>query len=199
MIHKEFRIPLILQALFFLIPLNIYIIGDWMGSGIQTLFFRYNQTNIGNSLIFLNREIYFLTSGLVTGKSAFASVFWLIGVVLICIATILVIYAYFREKPEFIRYCAWFNIGGALLFTLSILIQYGLTLNGPSGIAIPFGIPVILGVAYFQYRSAADELAEDEDEGEDEEYEEDDDGDSEEHPPAAESPDPKEPETEISR
>lgn len=196
---SKLKIPLIIQALLFLIPLNIYIIGDWMGSGIQTLFFRYMETNIGNSLIFLNREIYFLTSGLVTGKSAFASAFWLIGVALICIATILVIYAYFHAKPEFIRYCAWFNIGGAILFSLSLIIQYGVTLNGPAGFAIPIGIPVILGVAYFQYRYATDEMAEDDDEEEGEEYEKDDDGYSDEHPAPGDSFDPKEPEPEISR
>jgi len=195
------KIPLALQVLIFLIPLNIYIIGDWMGSGIQTLFFRYNQTNIGNSLIFLNREIYFITSGIVTGKSAFASAFWLIGVALVCIATILVIYAYFRNKPEFIRYCVCFNIGGAIIFSLSIIIQYGITLNGPAGFAIPFGIPVILGVAYFQYRYVADAQSEN---GEDNKAcknigEDNCDDEHKENPAPADSLDPKAPEPEISR
>jgi hypothetical protein len=153
------KIPLILQALLFLIPLNIYVIGDWMGSGIHTLFFRYMQTLMGNSLIFINREYFFTTSGILTGKSAFASILWIIGVALICIATVLVVYAYFLNDPAYLRYCSVVNLGGAILFTLSILIQYGLTLNGPAGIAIPFGIPVILGVAWYQYKIAAEEMA----------------------------------------
>jgi hypothetical protein len=161
---SKFKIPSILQLLLFLIPLNIYVIGDWMGSGIQALFFRYNQTNIGNSLIFLNREIYFITNGIVSGKSAFASGIWCVGVALICIATILVIYAYVRDDSKYVRYCAFINIGGALLFTLSLFIQYGITLNGPSGFTIPVGIPVILCVAYFQYRSVTDEISLDGDE-----------------------------------
>lgn len=156
---KKFQVPLILQSLIFLIPLNIYIIGDWMGSGIQTLFFRYNQTNMGNSLIFLNREILFIASGIITGKSSLASFFWLIGVSLICIATILVVYAYFQKDMAYLRYCSFVNVSGAILFTLSILIQYGLTLNGPAGIAIPLGIPIILGVAFYQYKIAAEEMA----------------------------------------
>jgi hypothetical protein len=164
---SKYKNSSLLQLLIFLIPLNIYVIGDWMGSGIQTLFFRYVQTYIGNSLIFLNREIYFVTSGIMTGKSALASVLWVIGVALICIATVMIIYAYIREKPAFIRYCAFLNTGGAILFTLAILIQYGITLNGPAGIAIPFGIPVILGVAYYQYRLAMNEMADGEDDDED--------------------------------
>lgn len=182
------KIPPILQTIIFLIPLNIYIIGDWMGSGIQTMFFRYMETNIGNSLIFLNREIYFITSSIVTGKNALVSALWLIGVALICIATVLVAYAYFRKNPAFIRSCALFNLGGAILFALSILIQYGLTLNGPAGIAIPLGIPIILGVAFYQYKIAAEEMAAAEEE-EDCGDEEDDENNPTEDDPAHDAPD----------
>jgi hypothetical protein len=148
---QKFRIPLILQALVFLIPLNIYVIGDWIGSGIQTMFFRYHQTNVGNGVIFLNREMGYVLAGIVTGKSAYALAIWGFGVVLICIATLVMIYAYFLEEPAFIRYSAFLNAGGALLFTVAVVIQYGIFLHGPAGIAIPFGIPVILGIAYLQY------------------------------------------------
>lgn len=150
------KIPLILQAAIFLIPLNIYIIGDWMGSGIHTLFFRYLQTNIGNSLIFLDREIGFIIKGQLTGKSVLVSEIWFIGVVLICIATVILIYSLINEKPTLIRYGAFLNISGAIVFVLSIVLQYGIALNGPAGIAIPIGIPIILGIAYLQYQSKPD-------------------------------------------
>jgi hypothetical protein len=64
---SKFTIPSIPQILLFLIPLNIYIIGDWMGSGVQTLFFRYLQTNSGNSFIPLNREMALVFKGLISG------------------------------------------------------------------------------------------------------------------------------------
>ncbi|PKG31367.1 hypothetical protein [Methanoregula sp.] len=150
---KRFNIPVILQALIFLIPLNIYVIGDWMGSGIQTIFFRYMQTNIGDSLIFLNRELHFILKGIVTGKTAIATSIWLIGVAIILIATLLVILAYRQQNPRLLRHGAYLNAAGALLFSISIVIQYGILLHGPAGIAIPLGIPVILSVAYFQYKS----------------------------------------------
>jgi hypothetical protein len=160
---SRLKIPLILQILPLLIPLNIYVIGDWMGSGIQTLFFRYQQTNIGNSLILLNREIGFVLNGTLTGKSANASVIWSLGVILICIATLVMIYSYLQKEPPFIRYSAFLNAGGALLFTIAIIIQYGITLNGPAGIAIPVGIPILLVISYVQYRSSFIPCEEDED------------------------------------
>lgn len=164
---SRFTVPFVLQTLIFLIPLNIYIIGDWMGSGIQTLFFRYNQTNIGNSLIFLNREIAFVVNGILTGKSAVASFFWVVGVFFICIAMLTVIYAYLKEEQPFVRFTSYINTCGALLFTISTVIQYGITFHGPAGMAIPFGIPVIFGVAYFQYRSSMKELIIDRDDSKD--------------------------------
>lgn len=143
---------LILQLLIFLIPLNIYVIGDWIGSGIQTLFFRYQETSLGNGFIFLHREIGFIFNGIISGKSAIASMIWMIGVVIICIAMLLLIAAYAHDELSFVRYAFLLNIGGALLFTIAILIQYGITLQGSAGIAIPIGIPIILAVAYMQYR-----------------------------------------------
>ncbi|PKL64211.1 MAG: hypothetical protein CVV32_09710 [Methanomicrobiales archaeon HGW-Methanomicrobiales-3] len=160
------KIYLILQSLIFLIPINLYIIGDWLGSGIQTLFFRYHETTLGNSLIFLNREMAFVLNGTLSGKSAYASIIWCFGVILICIATLVILFAYFKEENRFINYGVFLNLGGALLFTIAIIIQYGITFHGPAGIAIPLGIPVILGVAYFQYRSAMNEIADDQEDEE---------------------------------
>ena len=162
------KIYLILQSLIFLIPINLYIIGDWLGSGIQTLFFRYHETTLGNSVIFLHREMGFVLNGTLYGKSAYASAIWCFGVTLICIATLVILFAYFKEENRLIKYAVLLNLGGALLFTIAIIIQYGITFHGPAGIAIPLGIPVILGVAYFQYRSAINEITdtqEDEDLG----------------------------------
>jgi hypothetical protein len=75
----------------------------------------------------------------------------------------MILYASIRNDAKFIRYCAYLNAGGAILFAIAIIIQYGIMLKGPSGFAIPIGIPVILGVAYFQYQYAMKELADDRD------------------------------------
>ena len=46
---NKFKISLLLQCLVFLIPVNIYVIGDWLGTGVQWVLFRYQQTYLGNS------------------------------------------------------------------------------------------------------------------------------------------------------
>jgi hypothetical protein len=152
----KFKIPLILQAVLFLIPLNIYVIGDWIGTGIQTMFFRYQETEAGNGFILLNREIGFVLNGIITGRSAISLVISFVGIALLVIATVLMIYAYTKKNPAFVRYASFLNIGGGILFAISVFIMYGLFLNGPAGIAIPFGIPVLFIIGYWQYRLAAD-------------------------------------------
>jgi hypothetical protein len=151
------KIILILQSIIFLIPINIYIIGDWLGSGIQTMFFRYQQTYMGNGFIFISREMSLVLNSTIYGKSAYASVIWCIGVAIICIATLLLVIAYLKKNPSLVRYTIFLNLGGALLFAIATVIQYGITLNGPAGIAIPIGIPAILGVACLQYRWKPDD------------------------------------------
>ncbi len=48
---NRFKLSLIFQCLIFLIPLNIYMWGDWILVSVQWAFFRYMQTPYGNSLI----------------------------------------------------------------------------------------------------------------------------------------------------
>jgi hypothetical protein len=150
--NAKSKIPLILQIFIFLIPMNVYVIGDGIGTGIQWLFFRYHVTNSGNSIVFLHREIGFVVSGLLTGKSAIASVLWAAGAILVIAATILVIYSLVKTDPAVLKKTAFINIAAAILFLLSVFVQYGILFHGPAGIAIPFGIPVLLIIAWWQYR-----------------------------------------------
>jgi len=140
--------------------MNVYVIGDWMGAGIQWFFFRYQETNIGNSFIFLHREIRFIVSGLLYGRSAIASLLWVVGVVVIVTATVLIIYGTVKADPGTLKKAAFVNIAGAILFLLSVIVQYGILFHSPAGIAIPFGIPVILGVAFWQYRISTEPACE---------------------------------------
>ena len=158
---SEKKIPLILQILIFLIPVNIYVIGDWLGTGIQFLFFRYQQTNLGNGFILLNREIYFVFSGILKGRSAFSTIFFTAGVACIIIATVLILYGYMQEEPGY-RKSAIINCAAALAFVIAVFLQYGIFLHGPSGIDIPFGIPIILIIAIWQYRLSSAFTAESE-------------------------------------
>ena len=100
---NKFKISLLLQCLVFLIPVNIYVIGDWLGTGVQWVLFRYQQTYLGNSLILITREITFVLSGTISGRSAISIALWAIGVLLFIIATVLVILANVREDSPLIK------------------------------------------------------------------------------------------------
>jgi hypothetical protein len=149
---SRFRIPLILQVVVFVIPMTIYVIGDWLGAGSQWVFFRYIKYQEHGSIIFLPGEIGLILSGILTGKSAFASVLWAAGVILVVAATVVIVYGTIKPDPGMIKKGAFVNLGGAVLFLLSVFRQYGISLHGPAGLAIPFGIIVLFVIAYSQYR-----------------------------------------------
>ena len=153
---SRFKIPLILQAVVFLIPMNIYVIGDWMGAGIQWVFLRYINAMDKSSIIPLNREIGFILSKILIGKSVIITIIWTIGVILLIAATILIIYGTTKTSPSLIKKAAFINIGAGVVFLVSIFIQYGFLLHGPAGMAIPFGIPVLFVIGYLQYRESSE-------------------------------------------
>ena len=76
---NKFKISLLLQCLVFLISINIYVIGDWLGMGVQWALFRDQQTYLGNSLILVTREITYVLNGTISGRSAISLILWAIG------------------------------------------------------------------------------------------------------------------------
>jgi hypothetical protein len=151
MISKS-RIPLVLQCLLLVIPLNIYVIGDWLAQGIQWALFRYQQSYLGNSLIPVNRDLYYVTSGILTGTSAASIILWMAGVTLLIIALVLMVRAIVSENPVSLKQGALCTIAAGITFGISQLLQYGILLHGERGFAIPIGVPVILVTGWWVYR-----------------------------------------------
>ena len=141
---NRFKISLLLQCLVFLIPVNIYVIGDWLGTGVQWVLFRYQQTYLGNSLILITREITFVLSGTISGRSAISITLWAIGVFLFIVATFLVILANVNKDSPLIKKASFFTLAGGIIIAVSTLVQYGFLLNSQSGFTLPIGIPIIL-------------------------------------------------------
>ena len=75
----KYKISLLLQCLVFLIPINIYVIGDWLGTGVQWALFRYQQTYLGDSLILVTRGITLVLNGTIGGMGGISLVLWAIG------------------------------------------------------------------------------------------------------------------------
>ncbi len=142
------RIPLILILLLFFIPLNIYVIGEWIGTGIQWALFRYQDTVFGTSLITLTRDFEFIASGILTGKTAISIGFWITGTILLILAFITLVVIIGEEKDEKIHIPGFMIMASGILLLLSCMAQYGLFLSGPAGFSIPIGIPLVLAIGW---------------------------------------------------
>ena len=140
----RFKIPLILQCLIFLIPLNLYMWGDWLLVNIQWALFRYQQSQYGNSLILGHQDIFYIYLGQNTGLYNIAATsFWTIGSVILLIGLCITIFAYIEEEYPLIRTASYFTIVGGILFALSAMCRFH------GGFAIPVGVPIILIIGWW--------------------------------------------------
>jgi hypothetical protein len=157
MIMDKFRTSLLFQCLIFLIPLNIYMWGDYILVNLQWALFRYQVTDYGNSLILGNKDILYMFLGMNTGLFNIAAAsLWAIGTVILLIGFIITIYGYFEEKSSLLKKASYFTMSGGIILGLSALCRF----NG--GFAIPIGIPVILLIGWWIYQENS-EGEEDED------------------------------------
>jgi hypothetical protein len=130
-------------ALLVVLPQSLYVIGDYIAWGIRFPLFRYQDSTFGSSIIPLTNELGYVLNGTVGGRTAIATCIWLAGVILLLAAAALVISWHGLGNPDHARYIGplLFLAGG--LFLTWGLVQYGLLLSGPSGYAIPVGVPII--------------------------------------------------------
>ncbi|WP_067073356.1 hypothetical protein [Methanoculleus horonobensis] len=160
-------LPALLAAAL-LLPANIYAIGNGIGAGLRFPLFLYQDTAYGTSLIPVWREISYITSGTIGGRSAVSILLWVLGTTLL-IAAIVYFAARRKDCYEAARKpLALLVAGGAVAYLLSCVAQYGPTLYGPAGFAVPVGVPLILAVAGYVMTAEEDDVLEDE--GEEEEY-----------------------------
>jgi hypothetical protein len=147
-----FTVPLILQCILFLIPINIFVIGDWFATGVQWGLFRYLQSSFGSSLIFFTSDINYIIRGSITGRSALATGFNVAASALLILALCVLVYVYLKKSIAPVNLAAVITISCGFLFLLSDIIQYGILFNGPAGFTIPIGVPIILVCGWWMYR-----------------------------------------------
>ena len=100
-------IPTILCGIVFFIPLNVLVIGDWLGSGTQWAWFRYQQTYLGSNFIFINRDLNYILDGLLGWKTGISVSIWISGLIFLILALLV---SYYVQNPEGIRHAgiyAW--------------------------------------------------------------------------------------------
>ena len=158
---NRFKLSLISQCLIFLIPLNIYMWGDWILVNVQWAFFRYQQSPYGNSLILGYKDMLYILNGQSTGLyNVAAAVFWTTGVIILIAGLIITIVAHNREESDKLKTASYFTMAGGIFLGLSALCRF----NG--GFAIPVGVPIILIIGWWMCREA-DKPDETENEAED--------------------------------
>jgi hypothetical protein len=158
---NRFKLSLIFQCLIFLIPLNIYMWGDWILVSVQWALFRYMQTPYGDSLILGYKDILYIVQGQSTGLYNIGSaVFWTAGVLILLAGLIITIVAFTREASDKLKTASYFTLAGGIFLGFSALCRF----NG--GFAIPIGVPIILIIGWWMYK-AADETDDTENEPED--------------------------------
>lgn len=148
---RDPKVSLFLVLLLFFIPQNLYVIGDWVGIGIQWALFRYQETTYGISFITLTRDNEFLTYGVLTGKTAVSIALWGAGTILLIIALLALAGLIAEEMNEKKHLPGLLVIASGILYIGSCMTQYGPFFSGPAGISIPIGIPLVLVVGWLIY------------------------------------------------
>ena len=133
--------PALLHAITLLVPVNIYIIGDWLGTGVQWPLFRYQETYLGGNFLTILADAGYVLQGTLRGRTALSTGMWIFGAIILVSGFLI---ALFGEEEGSRRTRGYLLVSGSLLFLLSIAIQYGPILNGPAGMALPVGIPALL-------------------------------------------------------
>jgi len=149
---RTWIIALCLCAFCFVVPLQCYVIGDNYGIGIQGAMFRYQVTNVGNSVITLTKDLSYVASGTYSGKTAISVTLWTLGTVVLVLTTILSLGCWNRLPRHYLRFMTMCIMGAGILYLASCVAQYGLLFSGPAGISLPFGLVIlVLFVIFLHY------------------------------------------------
>ena len=142
------------------------IIGDAIGAGLQFPFLKC-PADLSRQVITVLRDLDYVTSGIITGRSALSIVLWVLGTLLL-VAAIVYFAARRQEGYKSFRTPLSLLVGGAGgAYLASCFAQYGLTLHGPAGLAIPVGVPLIFAIAVYILKAEEDGEPEYEEEDED--------------------------------
>jgi hypothetical protein len=135
---------LLIHILLVFVPVNIYVIGNWLGTGIQWVFFRYQQTYIGPSFIPVTWDLLYVLNGVISGKTALSLTLWSIGAIIILISISLMFVNYLADFRSSLVPALLLGVGICALL-LGMIVQYGISFHTSSGFCIPVGIPLFMG------------------------------------------------------
>jgi len=148
------KIVILTSIILNFITISIDIIGDWIGTGVQFPWFSYIVSYQGTSLISAYSNLGYVTSGILSPKTAISILLWEAGTVLLAAATCLLLYEHAKRSTRH-RVPGLLTILAGIAMLASLIQQYGPLLHGPAGIAIPVGLPLVFAVGWWMYRYEA--------------------------------------------
>jgi hypothetical protein len=148
---QKWHYHLFLSTILFFIPYSIFIIGDWIGAGVQFSLLKIQFSDQGNSIINVLQELDYLKSGIITGRSILTILLWAFGVFLIVISIAVLFVQNYRQTAIKTVYSSILLFFAGIFFLASIITQYGPYLHGPAGTAIPIGLPVLFVISGWMY------------------------------------------------
>jgi hypothetical protein len=148
---KKITLPFLLQCSLFFIPANIVMLGNWSGARIQWPLVLFQQTDQGCSIISVSNMIFYLSSGIITGQSALSLIIWIVGSTILLTCFALAVFSFCRPAQKLQRIIAIGIFLSAILYLMSNVAQYGITLWNNSGFCVPVGIPLFFIVGVFLY------------------------------------------------
>lgn len=154
-INRPFLLTLL--ALTLVLPVNVYCIGTLLGAGLQFPLFRYQQTYLGTGLITLARDLDYVTTGILAGRTALSILLGVVGTLFLIAALALLVLRWQAAYETVRKTLALLLTGAGVAYLASCVAQYGPLLHGPAGFCIPVGLPLIAGVAWWAYHAGGDE------------------------------------------
>jgi hypothetical protein len=133
-----------LCLIFFFLPLQVFIIGDYTGIGIQGAMYRYQMSGYGTFFFPITREIAFVLNGTLSGRTALSVILWFSGSILLACTTIFSFFHIDDAIADYHRQVFSGLIVSCLIWLGSCIAQYGFLFHGPAGISLPAGIIAIL-------------------------------------------------------
>ena len=141
---RKYILPVLLCVVFFILPLQIFIIGNNSGIGVQGAIYRYQVSDYGTSFILIPRDLTFVLDGTYSGRTALSVNLWFLAAILLACTTI---FSLIHFDDFDLHYKGQILISlsiSCLIFLASCVAQYGIFFNGPAGISLPVGIGMIL-------------------------------------------------------
>jgi hypothetical protein len=142
---RRYILFFVLCLIFFILPLQVFIIGDSEGIGVQGAVYRYQWTGYGTFFFPVTQEVVFVLNGTYSGRTALSVILWVAGTVLLACTAVFSFCHVDDATKNYYRQVMYGLIIACVIYLGSCIAQYGFLFHGPGGLSFPLGIFLIIG------------------------------------------------------